>query len=157
MTQSNPEKCRDVMTPDPVCCSVSDSAVDAANVMAEHDIGSVPVVESQSSKRLVGIVTDRDLVLRVIAEGRSPKTSRLGDIISRDLVTCSPEDDLGAVFERMEARQVRRIPVIDENRRILGMISQADIALRVRERARTAEMVEEVSKPRTMAGGGGGA
>jgi CBS domain-containing protein len=154
MSQSNPVNCRDVMTPDPVCCSISDSAVDAARVMMEHDIGSVPVVESQSSKRLVGIVTDRDLVLRVIADGRNPKSCRLGDIISRDLVTCSPDDDVNTVFESMQARQIRRIPVVDENRRVVGMIAQADIALRVREPSKTAEVVEEVSKPKTMTGGG---
>jgi CBS domain-containing protein len=155
MTQSNPEQCRDVMTPDPVCCSVSDSATDAARVMAEHDVGPVPVVDSQASKRLVGIVTDRDLAVRVIAEGRSAKTTRLSDIISRNLVTCSPDDDLNVCLERMQSHQLRRIPVVDQNRRIIGVISQADIALRLRERSKTADVVEQVSRPKTMTGGGG--
>jgi CBS domain-containing protein len=150
-----PEKCRDVMSKDPVCCVPSDSAVDAARVMKQLDVGPVPVVTDQKSKKLVGIVTDRDLALKVVAEGRDPNRTRLDDIMTQPVAECSPDDDLDQALQVMERRQVRRIPVTDNSGRIVGIIAQADIALRMRESRKTAEMVEEISKPKVMGGGGG--
>ncbi len=150
-----PEKCRDVMSKDPACCVPSDTAADAARLMKQMDIGPVPVVTDQQSKKLVGIITDRDLALRVVAEGRDPNRTRLEDIMTQPVAECSPDDDLEQAIQAMEARQVRRLPVTDDSGRIVGIISLADIALRIHESRKTAEVVEEISKPKVMGGGGG--
>lgn len=152
----SPEKCRDVMSKDPSCCVPSDTAADAAQLMKRMDVGPVPVVTDQQSKKLVGIVTDRDLALKVVAEGRDARRTKLEDIMTQPVLECSPDDTLDQALEAMEKRQVRRIPVTDNTGRIVGIIAQADIALRVREARKIAEVVEEVSKPKVMGGGGGG-
>lgn len=140
-----PEKCRDLMTKDPVHCTSSSSAVDAARLMKRHGVGALPVVEDTQSKKLIGVITDRDLVLRVVAEALDPARTRIEEIISRSLVACSPDDDLDVAINKMELNQVRRVPVCDNTGRIVGMISQADIAIRVRSSPKTAELLEAVS------------
>lgn len=142
-----PQQARDIMTKDPTCCLPGDTMDQVAQVMKVEDIGSVPVVESQQTKKLVGIVTDRDLAIRVVAEGRDPKQSRVEEVMTRELVTCRPEDDLGQVFQAMAQHQVRRIPVVTADGRVVGIIAQADIATRVAQPEQTAEVVEEISRP----------
>jgi CBS domain-containing protein len=144
------ERCQDVMTSDPVCCTPEDSAQRAAQLMKQENIGPVLVCENRSGKKLVGIVTDRDLAVQVVAEGRNPQTTRVGEIMSRELYTCGPGDDLETALQTMEDRQVRRIPVVDNQNRVVGIIAQADIVTRLDERSRAAEVVEEISKPQTM-------
>jgi CBS domain-containing protein len=144
------ERCQDVMTGDPVCCTPDDSVQRAAQLMKQEDIGPILVCDSRDSKKLVGIVTDRDLAVKVVAEGRNPESTRVGDIMSRELHTCRPEDDLETALQTMQERQVRRIPVVDRQNRVVGIIAQADVATRLDEANRTAEVVEEISKPRTM-------
>ena len=146
-----PEKCRDVMTKDPVCCLASDAVSVAAQLMREHDIGVLPVVSDASAKVLVGIVTDRDLALRVVAGERDPRHCEVEDIMSRPVVTCSPDDDYRKALDLMEQYRVRRIPQIDISGRVVGLISQADVALRVHDEAKTAEVVTEISRPRRQA------
>ncbi len=132
---------RDVMTTNPASCAPSTTAVDAAKVMAQEDVGPVPIVEEG---RLVGIVTDRDLVVRVLAEERDPSSTTLGDIASADLVTVSPDDDLDAALRKMASAQIRRLPVV-EGDRLVGIVAQADLAREAPERE-TGEVVEEISK-----------
>lgn len=146
-----PEKCRDVMTKDPVCCLASDTVSAAAQLMRERDIGVLPVVSDASAKVLVGIVTDRDLALRVVAAARDPRQCPVEDIMSRPVVTCSPDDDYRKALDLMEQYLVRRIPQIDNSGRLVGLISQADVALRVHDEAKTAEVVTEISRPRRLA------
>lgn len=139
-------RCGEIMTKDPVCCLPEDTADKAAQLMKKEDVGPVPVIESQQNNKLIGILTDRDLVIKVVAEGRDPKTTRIEDVMTRNPVTCRAEDDLQKAFKAMEEHQVRRIPVVDSSDRILGIIAQADVATRVGEPMKTAEVVKEISK-----------
>jgi CBS domain-containing protein len=137
--------CRDVMTRNPVSCPSNTSAQDAAKIMKSEDVGSVPVVDD--SKRLVGIVTDRDLALNVVAEGRDTRGTKVQEVMTRNPITCRPDDDLDRTLSLMAEHQIRRIPVVDENQHIVGIIAQADVALRANNERKTAEVVEEISKP----------
>jgi len=143
--------CQDIMTRDPFCCEPTDSAQRAALLMKERNVGAIPVCESHETRRLVGIVTDRDLALRVVAEGRDPKSTRTGEVMTQKVFSCSPEDRLEKALELMERHQVRRIPVVDQQGRIVGIISEADIAIRLKDPKKIAEVVAEVSKPRMAA------
>jgi CBS domain-containing protein len=118
---------RDIMTPDPACCTPDTTAREAATLMREHDCGSIPVVESRQSKRLVGTVTDRDLAVRGVAEGKGPETA-VRELMTEAPVTCGPDDEVEIVREVMVARLVRRVPVVDENGGLVGIVAQADIA-----------------------------
>ncbi len=148
-----PQKCSEVMTRDPKCCVPSDTADRVAQIMKDQDVGSVPVCENQQNKRLIGTVTDRDMTLRVVAHGLDPKSTRIEQIMSRSVVACRPEEDVEKAIEAMQDRQIRRIPVADAAGRIVGIVSQADIALRVRQPEKTAEVVKEISQPAARAGG----
>jgi CBS domain-containing protein len=132
---------KEVMTANVRSCEPTASVVDAAKLMAQEDIGPIPVVENG---RLVGIVTDRDITVRVVAEGRDPMSTTVGDIASRDIVTATPEDDLDDVTSLLAQHQVRRIPVV-EGDRLVGIVAQADIA-RMGKDKRTGEVVEEISR-----------
>lgn len=140
---------RDVMTPDPACCTPNSTARDAAILMRDHDCGSLPVVESESSRRLVGTVTDRDLAIRGLAEGKGPPTP-IGDLMTNGPTTAAPEDEVEVVRDVMIAQQVRRVPVVDEDGMVVGIVAQADIARE--EGAATDQevgrIVEAISDPR---------
>ena len=132
---------KDVMTRDVSACEPSSTVVEAAKVMAQEDVGPVPIVEDG---RLTGIVTDRDIVIRVVAEGRDPNTTTVGEIASRDLVTVSLDDDLDEALNLLAEHQVRRLPVV-EGDRLVGIVAQADIA-RLGKDKKTGEVVEEISR-----------
>ena len=140
-------KCSDVMTPDPVFCEPDDSVRKAAKIMKQHDVGPVPVVDSQASKRLVGMVTDRDLVVRVLAEDRNIEQATARDAMSTNPVACRLDDDVQKALQLMSERQLRRMPVVDEGGRLQGIIAQADIATRVGSDKKTGELVEAISEP----------
>jgi CBS domain-containing protein len=95
---------------------------------------------------LLGIVTDRDLVLKVLAEGSDPRSTQIDGVMTTDVVACNPEDACDKALDLMEQHQVRRIPIVDKDNRLVGIISQADIATRLDEPAKTAEVVEEISR-----------
>jgi CBS domain-containing protein len=141
--------CRDVMTPDPACCEPGDSIVQVAEIMKREDVGSVPVVESKASKQLVGIVTDRDLVIKVLASGRGTDRATAHDAMTPDPVSCREGDDVAQVLEQMKDRQVRRMPIVDATGRLLGIIAQADIATRINRDTQTGELVEAISESGT--------
>ena len=141
--------CKDVMTQDPVCCEPGDSVTRVATVMKQEDIGSVPVVESQGSKKLVGIVTDRDLVLKVLAGGRGAEQATVKDAMTPNPVSCREGDDVNQAMELMKDRQVRRMPIVDPNGRLTGIIAQADVATRVNRDNQTGEVVEAISESGT--------
>jgi len=132
---------KEVMTSEVKSCEPGTTVAEVAKVMAKEDVGPVPVVEEG---RLTGIVTDRDIVVRVVAEGRDPSSTTVGDIASRDLVTVSPDDDLDTALKQLAQNQVRRIPVV-EGDRLVGIVAQADIA-RLGSDAKTGEVVEEISR-----------
>jgi CBS domain-containing protein len=140
-------RCMDVMTKNPVCCLPVDSAVTAARIMKEEDVGPVPVIDDPQSRRVVGLVTDRDLAIKVVADGRNPATCKVEDIMTEYVVTCHADDDLECALKAMKEHQVRRIIVVDGEDRLAGIIAQADVATRGYESTKTAEVVEEISRP----------
>ncbi|MDM7916507.1 MAG: CBS domain-containing protein [Candidatus Eisenbacteria bacterium] len=138
--------CRDLMTENPVYCTKSDIVVQPARLMRDEQVGPIPVVEDPSSRRLIGIVTDRDLALKVVAEGRDPNSTRVEAVMTRDPITCHPDDDVKEAMSAMEDHQLRRIPIVEDGDRLVGIIAQADIA-RKKGKGDTAEVVKSVSEP----------
>ncbi len=134
------------MTRNPVSARPEDTVASVARLMKENDIGPIPIVESQNSKRLVGIVTDRDLALKVVAEGRDPQTTPVKQVMSISVITCHDDDDIETALNAMSAQQLRRIPVVDDNNMLLGIIAQADIATRMDAPEKTAEVVKDISE-----------
>lgn len=145
-------KCGEVMTKDPSCCLPSDTVERAAQLMKMENVGPVPVVGDLESRQLVGFVTDRDLAIKVVADARDPKSTRVSEVMSTGISTCRREDDLQKALNLMEEHQVRRIPIVDEGNRIVGIIAQADVATRVEAPHETAELVEEISRSSAAAG-----
>ncbi|MGH9627130.1 MAG: CBS domain-containing protein, partial [Bryobacteraceae bacterium] len=138
--------CRDVMTADPRCCLPDDIVSQAARLMKTEDVGPIPVVSDQHDKKLVGIVTDRDLALKVVGEGRDPNSTRIDEVMSRQVVTCLAEDGYERALVAMSRNQIRRIPVVDRDNVLLGIISQADVA-RYSEEEELGDVVEDISAP----------
>lgn len=122
-------KVQDIMTPNPTCCIAQDSALDAAWLMKHHGYGYLPVVAGQTTRRLVGVITDRDLCLGVIARGAVPNTVMVGEAMSREPITCTPEDSIESCAALMRQSRVRRIPVIDGNGACVGLVSHSDLAM----------------------------
>ena len=140
-------KVRDVMTAGPVCVTPDTPVSVVAEVMESDNIGSVPVVENDLLK---GMITDRDIVIRAIAKGKDPRGMPVREIYSHDVIAVTPDDKLKDVVSIMSDKQIRRIPVVDKEQHLVGVISQADIALEGNDKA-VGEMVEEISKPAARA------
>jgi CBS domain-containing protein len=132
---------RDAMTEDPRSIGQSASVVEAARLMREGDIGSLPITDDE---KLVGMITDRDITTRVVAEAADPTSTSVEDVYSRDLVSVEPDEDLDEALQLMARHQVRRLPVV-ENGRLVGIVAQADIALK--DNDKTAQLVEAISEP----------
>ena len=143
------KKCSDIMTRDVVTSTQEATIVDVAQLMKNADIGPILIVDNETSNTLVGIVTDRDIVLKVIADGQDAKTTRVGDVMSKKLVTCRADDDVDIAMKAMAQFQLRRIPVVEDNMRLVGIISQADLATRVDTPKKTGEVVKEISQENT--------
>lgn len=142
------KKCNDVMTKNPVSCLTSDSVMKVAQLMGRDNIGSLLVIEDENSQRLVGIVTDRDLALKVLSEGRDARSTKVESVMTRKVVSCHPDDDLQKALDAMARHQLRRMPVVDDDNKVLGIIAQADIATRLNEPDETAKIVKEISQSR---------
>lgn len=136
------KKIREVMTTNPRTVEPTTPIVDAARLMRDEDVGPIPIVENN---QCAGILTDRDIVLRVVAEGRDPAATTVGDVASRDLITIDPEQTLDEAARLMAQHQVRRLPVCEEDGNLVGIIAQADLALTAPEKT-TGEVVEEISR-----------
>ncbi len=135
---------RDAMTEDPRSIGASASIVEAAQLMREKDIGSLPITDDE---KLVGMITDRDITTRVVAEAADPKMMSVGVVSSRDLISVEPDNDLEDALRLMARHQVRRLPVVEDGR-LVGIVAQADIALTLRENEqKTGELVEAISEP----------
>ena len=132
--------CAELMTPAPTCCHPEHTAVDAAELMQREDVGLVPVVDGQNAK-LIGVLTDRDIVIKVIAAGRDPRGTSVGEVMTPDPVACLAQESIEFVMELMSSRQVRRIPIVDKDGSIVGIVSQADLATRL-------SSAEEPGQPR---------
>lgn len=140
-------KCGDVMTREVFCCLPSDSLEEVASVMQSEDIGPVPIVEDLESRNLVGIVTDRDITLRAVARGLDTRTTAAQEVMTRELITCAEDDAVQAALDMMALHQVRRLPVVNGGCRLVGIISQADLATRLHENEKVGAVVEEISRP----------
>ena len=141
------KKCDVVMTKNPVCCLPDDMVAKVAQLMKSENIGPIPVIENEETRKLVGIVTDRDLALKIVAEGRDAKSTKVEAVMTRTVVTCRADDDLQIALDKMSEHQLRRIPIVDNDNKILGIISQADVATRVDQPEKTAAVVKEISQP----------
>lgn len=139
--------CADVMTKEPAFCELGDTAADAAKIMKAEDVGAIPVCANRETRKLVGIVTDRDIAVYVVAKKRDANHTQVASFMTRDPLTCHPDDDLQTALDAMENYRVRRIPVVDTQGQLVGIIAQADVATRTQEPERKAEMVEPISKP----------
>jgi CBS domain-containing protein len=132
---------RDAMTANPRTATPAQSLAEAAQIMQSEDVGSVPVVEDG---RLVGVLTDRDIAIRAVAEGVDVQTLNVGDVASREPVTVEPGQDLDEALALMARHQVRRLPVVDDGQ-LVGILAQADVAIEVKEK-KAGEVLEEISK-----------
>jgi CBS domain-containing protein len=139
-------KCNEVMTKNPASCLPTDLAAKAAGLMKSENVGSIPVVESEQSQVLIGIVTDRDLALKIVAEGLDAKSATVESVMTHQVITCHADDDLQKALDSMSENQVRRIPVVDNENKLLGIIAQADVATKTNLPNKTAEMVKEISQ-----------
>jgi CBS domain-containing protein len=133
---------RDLMTSNPCAIDADKPVAYAAKMMRDEDVGLAPIVEGE---RLVGTLTDRDIAIRVVAEGRDPESTAVRDVASTDLVTVDPQQDLDEAVRLMAQHQVRRIPVVEEDGRLVGVVAQADVARQADDR-QTGEVVERISQ-----------
>jgi CBS domain-containing protein len=143
-------KVRDAMTPDPVCCLTTDSAQKVAGILCKQGVGSIPVVTDHESRKLIGIITDRDLCCSVVANGLNPQSTPIEKFISQNPATCREDASLDNCEQLMQERQVRRIPIVDGDGRVIGLVSQADLALKDKPE-KVGKTVAEVSRPRSSA------
>jgi CBS domain-containing protein len=135
-------KVREVMTNRPRCVTPETPISEAARLMKSDDVGSLPILEGE---RLTGIVTDRDIVLQAVAEEKDPRGMPVREVASRELVTIGPEEDLSEALRLMASHQVRRIPVVDEDSRLVGIVAQADIAREVKDKD-SGQMLQGISQ-----------
>jgi CBS domain-containing protein len=133
---------KDVMTSNPCSIDAEKSVAYAAKMMREEDVGLAPIVEGD---KLIGMLTDRDIAIRVVAEGRNPEQVKVADVASKQVVTVDPQQDLDVALRIMAKHQVRRLPVVQEDGKLVGVVAQADIA-REGDDAQTGKLVEEISK-----------
>ena len=136
------QRIREIMTSNPSTVEPDTMVVDAARVMKQEDAGVVPVTENG---RLTGMVTDRDIAIRVVAEGKDPKSTTVREVASTDLVTIDPQQDLDEALRLMAKHQVRRLPVVEEDGRLVGVVAQADVA-RQADDTQTGQVVQEISE-----------
>ncbi len=138
--------CADIMTPNPSFCMPTDNVISVAELMKRENVGSVPVVENDNTQKLIGIITDRDLAMKVVGEGLEAKSTRVEAVMTRKVVTCRKDDELQVALDAMSENQLRRIVIVDSVNKVVGIISQADVATRVNQPEKTAEVVKEISQ-----------
>jgi CBS domain-containing protein len=138
-------QCKDVMTKSPKSFPASGSTQQAAQLMKQENIGILPVVDDKTQK-LVGVVTDRDLCLGVVGGGKNPQQAKVSEFMSKNVLTCKPDDDLNTAEQRMKQNHVGRIPVVDQSGYCIGIISQGDIALKGGKPQEVYETFREVAR-----------
>lgn len=140
-------KAQDIMSRNPTCVTPDTPIVDAARLMKRENIGVVPVVESEGSRRLVGVLTDRDIAIRAVAEGRDGGSTSVGHIMTSEVRSAAPDDSVNDVMALMGREQVRRVPIVDDRGALVGIIAQADIVLQAEDEKKAEKTVERISQP----------
>jgi CBS domain-containing protein len=140
-------KIQDIMTANPSCVTADATIQEAAMLMKRENIGIVPVVSAQSDRKLVGVVTDRDIAIRCVAEGKDGSCRVRDAMSSREIATCSPQSNVDDAMKTMSNEKVRRIPIVDERGSVVGIVSQADLLIRAHDDSRAAKTVEKISEP----------
>jgi CBS domain-containing protein len=135
---------RDIMTSDPACCSPDTALSEVGRLMIDYDCGEIPVCEGEDSKKPVGVVTDRDIVVRTVGAGLNPMDMTAGEIMSTPVVTVTPDTNFEECKRVMQEKQIRRVPVVDENGAICGIVALADITKYASEQD-SGEVLEEIS------------
>jgi CBS domain-containing protein len=138
-------KIREIMSTNPTCCLATDTAQSVAQTMRDRDIGSLPVVSDPQSRELLGVITDRDLCCSLVAEGLDPKTTPIGRFIATPPLVCREGENVEACERVMQEHQVRRIPIVDAENHVIGIVAQADLALKDKPE-RVSKTVAEISK-----------
>ncbi len=136
---------KEIMTENPACCMADDNLQEVAKMMVDNDCGCIPVVEDNDNNKPIGTITDRDICCRTVAEGKNPLEMTARDVMSKNVVTVTPETSVEDCCNTMEDNQIRRIVVVDDKGSCCGMVAQADIANNAGNN-KTAEVVQEVSK-----------
>lgn len=140
-------KVTEFMTPDPACCTPQSALGDVARMMADNDCGEIPVVASLEDRKPVGVITDRDIVVRTLGAGSDPMKKTAGDCMTTPCITVTPETLLVDCCDVMERNQIRRVPVVDDAGRLVGIVALADVT-KAAGRRTTAEVITEVSEQR---------
>ncbi len=147
-------KVKDVMTADPTCCTAETNLQEVAKLMVDCDCGEIPVVDGNETRKPIGVVTDRDIVIRTVAKGQNPLDLTAADCMSEPCVTVKPDTSIEECGKILEANKIRRVPVVDADGRCCGIVAVADIALRASGTV-TTDVVKEVSEPGTSASAAG--
>jgi CBS domain-containing protein len=137
--------CKDIMTADPVAATKTDKVTELAQKMRSADVGLIPVVDNLYSNKLLGVVTDRDLAVRVIADGKDVAETTAEEVMTSSPICCLPDDTVATVTNLMANHQIRRVLVVDEFGRMVGIIAQADLARQI-DAQTTGKVVEEISQ-----------
>lgn len=139
------EKIERYMTKDPVCCTPQNTLQEVAHMMVEYDCGEIPVVDSLQDKRIAGVITDRDICCRSVGKGLNPLDMRVEEVMTFPAVITTEDTDLATCAELMEKHQIRRIPVVDGYKRVIGIVSLADLARK--QSAVIPELLRDLSRP----------
>jgi CBS domain-containing protein len=136
-----------IMTKDPATVSPDATVREAAQLMKREDVGIIPVIDNLDKRQLVGVITDRDIAIRCVADGKDG-TCRVRDVMSDDqIATCQPGDDVDDVMGAMTREKVRRIPIVDERGSLVGIVAQADLVRRAPDEGKVEDTIEQVSEP----------
>jgi CBS domain-containing protein len=141
-------KAQDIMAKNPRCVTPRTTVQEAARLMKSEDVGALPVISDDSSRKLIGIITDRDITIRVVAEGRNVERCVVEEVMSKSsLATAKTNDSVEDVMKVMGKEQVRRIPIVNENNEVVGVISQADVVRKADNDVRAERTIEKISEP----------
>ena len=142
---ANDKKIRDVMTAKPACVSAKDSIRDVAKIMVREDTGVVPVVDG---KKVIGMITDRDIVVRLVAEGKDPSSAKVNEAMTKDVRSVKEDSTVNDALQLMSSAQIRRVAVVNNNNEIVGIVSMKDIATESKDSDRIGKTVEKISEGR---------
>lgn len=134
-----------IMTENPAFATTTTSLQETARMMLDSDCGSIPVVENENNKKVIGTITDRDITVRTVAVGKNPMEMTTGEVMTTQVITVTPDSSVEECRRKMENNQIRRIIVVDENNSVVGMVAQADVAIHTDDQT-TGNVVEEISK-----------